>query len=129
MIGEIEALLDEGVDSDRPVLSGSFARMQQHVLDDGVCALTVLHHLVEIVAQGIRQFGYFGKRTTIGLYFAEVFLQFVDQFSRDPGEVGDEIERVLDLVGDAGRELAERGEFLRLDETVLCSSQIFQRFS
>jgi hypothetical protein len=38
--------------------------LQQHVLDDGVCALAVLHHLVEIVAQGIRQFGYFGERIT-----------------------------------------------------------------
>ena len=57
MIGEIEALLDERVDIDQPMFARSFARMQQHVLDDGVGALAVLNDLVEIVAQGVRQFG------------------------------------------------------------------------
>jgi hypothetical protein len=76
--------------------------LQQHVLDDGVCALAVLHHLVEIVAQGIRQFGYFGKRIIIGLHCAESFLQLVNQFRRDTREIVDEIERIFDLVSDAG---------------------------
>ena len=53
VIGEIEALLDQGVDIDRPVLSGALTRMQQHVLDDGVGALAVLHDLVEIALQRI----------------------------------------------------------------------------
>jgi hypothetical protein len=64
----------------------ALGQLQQRVLDDGVCALAVLHHLVEIVAQGIRQFCYFGKRIIIGLHFAESFLQFADQFSRDARE-------------------------------------------
>jgi hypothetical protein len=38
MIGEVEALLDHGIDIDRPVLSGALSRMQQHVLDDRVRA-------------------------------------------------------------------------------------------
>ena len=58
VIGEIEALLDESVDIDRPMLSRTLARVQQHVLDDGVCALAMLNDLVEIVAQGIGQLGY-----------------------------------------------------------------------
>ena len=45
--------------------------------------------------------------------------QFVDQLARQRGEIVDEIERVLDLVGDAGCELAERGELFRLDQPVL----------
>jgi hypothetical protein len=50
VIGEVEAFLDKGVDIDGPVLAGVLARMQQHVLDDGIGALAVLHHLVEIAA-------------------------------------------------------------------------------
>ena len=53
--------------------------------------------------------------------------QFVDQFDRDGREIVDEIERVLDLVRDAGGQLAERGELLRLDEAVLRGAQILQR--
>ena len=53
VIGEIEALLDEGVDIDGPVFARALARMQQHVLDDRVGALAVLHDLVEIALQHI----------------------------------------------------------------------------
>jgi hypothetical protein len=44
--------------------------VQQHILDDGVGALAVLHDLVEIVAQGVRQFGYFGVRVSVDFHFA-----------------------------------------------------------
>jgi len=47
VIGEIETFLDEGIDIDDPVFTGAFARVQQHVLDDRIRALTVLHHLLE----------------------------------------------------------------------------------
>ena len=50
VIGEVEAFLDESVDIDRPVLTRAFARVQQHVLDDGIRALAVLDDLVEIAA-------------------------------------------------------------------------------
>ena len=53
--------------------------------------------------------------------------QFVDEFDRNPREIVDEIERVLDLVRDAGSELTERGELLRLDKAVLRGAQILQR--
>ena len=56
VIGEIEAFLDEGVDIDGPVLTRAFARVQQHVLDDGIGTLAVLHDLVEIALQRVRQF-------------------------------------------------------------------------
>src|SRR5215471_9757467 len=42
MIGEIEALLDECVDVDGPMLARTFARVEQHVLDDGVGTPAVL---------------------------------------------------------------------------------------
>ena len=65
MIGEVEALLDEGVDIDGPMLARAFARVQQHVLDDGICAFAVLHDLVEIAPQRVRQFVDFGARLLI----------------------------------------------------------------
>ena len=68
MIGKIDRFLDESIDIDGPMLSRAFARMQQHVLDDGICTLAVLHDLVEIVAQSVREFGYFTARLFISLY-------------------------------------------------------------
>ena len=70
MIGEIEALLDERVDVDQPMFARSFARVQQHILDDGVGAFAVLNDLVEIVAQGVRQFSDFTARLIIARHSA-----------------------------------------------------------
>ena len=53
--------------------------------------------------------------------------QFVDEFDRDGREIVDEIERVLDLVRDAGGQLPKRGELLGLDQAVLRGPQILQR--
>ena len=62
------------------------------------------------------------------MHAAERLPQFVDEFDRDGREIVDEIERVLDFVGDAGGQLAERGELLRLHQPVLRGPQILQRF-
>jgi hypothetical protein len=48
VIGEIEALLDNTVNIDRSMLARAFARVQQHVLDDGIGSYAVLHNLIEI---------------------------------------------------------------------------------
>ena len=61
-------------------------------------------------------------------HILEGFLQLIDQFGRDAGEIVDEIERVLDLVRDTGGELTKRGELLRLHQAVLCGAQVLQRF-
>ena len=53
--------------------------------------------------------------------------KFADQLARQRREIVDEIERVLDLVRDAGGELAERGELFRLDEAVLRFAQVVER--
>ena len=55
VIGEIEAFLNESIDIDRPMLTRAFARVQQHVLDDRIRTLAVLHDLVEVALQRIRQ--------------------------------------------------------------------------
>ena len=51
---DFEALIDQGVDLDRPVLPGTLTRMQKHVFDDRIGALAVLHDLVEVALQHIR---------------------------------------------------------------------------
>ena len=127
VIGEVEAFLDKGVDIDKPVLAGAFARVQQHVLDDGIGTLAVLHDLLEIAAQHVRQLVDLLARLVVDRQALHDALQLVDQLARDGREIVDEIERVLDLVRDAGSELTERGELLRLDQPVLRGAQILQR--
>ena len=68
------------------------------------------------------------RALVVEVYAAKRLAQFVDQFDRDGREIVDEIERVLDLVGDAGGQLAERSELLGLHQAVLRSAQILQRF-
>ena len=54
--------------------------------------------------------------------------EFVGQFARQRGEIVDEVQRVLDLVSDTRGELAERGQLLGLDQTILRGAQIVKRF-
>ena len=126
VIGEIEALLDEGIDIDEPVFTRAFARVQQHVLDDSISALAVLHNLVEIAPQSLRQFVDLGTWLVIEYNAFQSLPQVINEFDRDRREIVDEIERVLDLVRDAGGELTKGGKLLCLDEAVLCSAQILQ---
>ena len=67
----------------------------------------MLYDLVEIIAQSVRQFGNLSTRLRGDFYAVQRLAQFVDQFSRDSREIVDKVERVLDLVGDAGGELAQ----------------------
>jgi hypothetical protein len=55
--------------------------------------------------------------------------QFVNEFDRDGREIVDEIERILDLVRDAGSQLTKRCQLLGLNQTVLCGPQVLQRFA
>ena len=127
VIGEIEAFLDERVEIDRPALAGTFARMQQHVLDDRVGALAVLHHLFEIAFQHLVNSSISCSLLVVERRGFESVAQFIDKFDRERREIVDEIEWVLDLVRDAGGELTERGELLRLNQAVLCGTQFLQR--
>ena len=103
--------------------------MGEHRLDDAVGAPSVLDDLSKIGGDcgdklvdlrapvGIER----GDRLSLGLP------QLVEQLDRKPGEVVDEVERVLDLVRDAGGELAQRRHLLRLDQVRLGSTQLDQR--
>src|SRR6516164_4747034 len=101
--------------------------MEQHILDDRVCTFAVLNDLAEIVPQGVDKFGYFSACLVVRLELTHGLLQLIDQLDRHPREVVDEIERIFDLVSDAGSQLTKRSQLLRLDETILRGPQILQR--
>ena len=125
VIGEIEALLDERIDVRKPALAGPRARVQQHVLDDRIGALAVLHHLAEVAGKQRHQFR---RLLLIGRRRADRILQLIDELDRKRGEVVDEVQRVLDLVRDAGGQLAKRGELLGLDQPLLRGPELLERF-
>jgi hypothetical protein len=87
--------------------------MQQHVLDDRIGAFAVLHDLVEIALQHIRNSSDLCAQLAVKVRASKRFSQLVDKLDTDCREIVDEIERVLDLVRDASGQLAERGEFSR----------------
>ena len=105
VIGEIEALLDEGVGIDQPMIARAFARVQQHVLHDHVDALAMLNNLIEYLAE-CSSAGSFRKTNLFVppqlCYTAQLF---IDQFGRHTGEVVDEIQRVFDLVSNSGQSI------------------------
>ena len=55
-------------------------------------------------------------------------LQLIEQFDREASEVVDEVERVLDLVGDAGGELPECGHLLRVHQAGLRALQFTRAY-
>src|SRR5215469_7704878 len=129
MIGEVERLLDERVDVGRLPIAAAAARMRQHALDDAVGAAAVLGDLVEIAGQHADRLVEFRTGSLVERSDAgrSHFLQLVEKFDREPSEVVDEVERVLDFVGDAGGQLAERRHLLGMEETSLRCLQFLQR--
>jgi hypothetical protein len=89
------------VDIDRPMLPRALTGMQQHVLDDRVRALAVLHDFIEIATQRIGQLVDRGARFMVDRYTTQDVPQLIDQLGGDPRKIVDEIERILDLVRDA----------------------------
>ena len=55
-------------------------------------------------------------------------IQLVGQLRRYRGKIIDEVERVLDLMRNAGGELAEGSELFGLDQPVLGGAQLVERF-
>ena len=91
-------------------------------------ALAVLNDLFEVAFQEFADFIQF--LSPAGLVERRIFKyvgHLVDEFDRQRREVIDEIERVLDLVRDAGGELAERGQLLGLHQAVLRGAQVVER--
>ena len=103
--------------------------MQQHVLHDAVGAPAMLGDLLQIALQRCGQFVDLGAQLVGHGEFAgrHCVVQFAQQIHGQVGEIVDEVERVLDLVRDAGGELAERCHLLRLHQPVLRAAQIGER--
>ena len=128
VIGEVQRLLDHRVDVDRRSLARALARVQQHVLDDRVGALAVAARPCRDCRRSCRSVRRPPRvRRSRAARARGTSREFVEQFARERREIVDEVQRVLDLVGDAGGELAERGEFFRLHEPVLRLAQIVER--
>ena len=108
-------------------LPRTLARMQQHVLDDGVCALAVLDHLFKIAFQHLRKFVEFLPFFFVKHNRFESVTQLIDQFLGESREIIYKVQRILDLMSNARGELAERCQLLGLDQTVLRGAQIVEQ--
>src|SRR4029078_8780499 len=64
----IEAFLNQPIRIDHPVLTRAFARVLQHILDDGIRASAMMHDLVEIAPQRAGQFVDFGPGFIVEWY-------------------------------------------------------------
>ena len=91
-------------------------------------AFSVFDHLVQVAFEHVGKLGDLCIDLVVEASTLKLLLQFTDEVDGERREIVDEIERVLDLVGDAGGHLAERGELLGLNQAVLRGSQFFQRF-
>ena len=121
--------LEELVEVRRPPVAADVADVAHEAPDDplgpaGVVADApgVVDDRVEVLADG----GGVGHAAAV-----EAGLERPEQVGRqlgvELGEVGDEVERVLDLVGQPGREPAERGQLLGLDELALHGPEVAER--
>jgi hypothetical protein len=81
VIGKIETLLDQGIDISRTLFARALARMQEHVLHNGIGPLTVLHNLAEVVLQQAGQLIHLRAEGIIEYGGPERVLQFVTQLS------------------------------------------------
>ena len=127
VVGEIERLLDQRIEVDGLALAAAAARMQQHALHDAVGPPPVLGNLGQVAGQRrdqILQASASASRFEPVHGRAERLLELVQQLLGQAGEVVDEVQRVLDLVRDAGGQLAERSHFLGVDEVGLRGLQL-----
>ena len=118
---QVQRLLDERIEVDGTALAGAAARMRQHARHDAVGAPPVLDNLCQIGGQSRDQLVLLGARRS------DRVPQLVQQFAGELGKVVHKIQRVLDLMGDAGGELAEGRHLLRMDQIGLRLFQLLVR--
>ena len=103
VIGEVQRLLDQRVQIDSLPVAAAAARVLQHASDDAVGTSAVLGDLLQVAGQHADRLDNLGAFAVVERGDrARGLLQLVQQFDRQAGKVVDEIERVLDLVRDAG---------------------------
>ena len=107
-------------------LARAAASELRHALDDGVGAAPVLQHQAEVVGQdrgGVVDLGA-ERRIEVGIGAVKCLTDLLAAVPRELGEVEDEVERVLELVGDAGGEHAHGGHLLLQGELFLCAQHL-----
>lgn len=112
VVGEAGALAEDLVQVRRLGLVARGLRVHEHAPDDPIGALAVLGHLAQVVAQrgdGVLEAREHRRREPARRAL-EIGGELFEELEGQLGEVGDEVERIADLVRDAGRELAERRE-------------------
>ncbi len=118
---QVQRLLDQRVEVGDTALAGAAARMQQHAGHDAVGAPPVLGDLRQIGGQGRDQL------VLLGAGRSDRVPQLLQQLAREFGKVVHKVERVLDLVGDAGGELAQGRHLLGMDQIGLRLFQLLMR--
>ena len=109
MIGEVQSLLDQAVQIDLPALARDPARVFEHGLHDIVGAPAMLGDFLEIAGEHLDRLVDLAALVLVERRDPRRggTLQFIEQFDREPSEVVDEVERVLDLVRNPGGQLAQ----------------------
>jgi hypothetical protein len=102
--------------------------MRQHALDNTVGAAAVLGNLAQIPCQHVDRFVELGAPAIVerGDCRRRRLLQLVEQLDREVGKIVDEIQEVLDLVGDPGGQLPKSSHLLRVEQARLRHLQIAQ---
>ena len=127
MIGEVEALLEQRVDVGGPCSPEPSRECSSMFLTMESARLPCCTTFSRLPFSSLRQLADFLAHLPIERAGSSISSSSSIKLGRKRREIIDEIERVLDLVRDAGGELAERGELLGLDQAVLRGAQIVER--
>ena len=128
MVGEPDVLVDQPIDVGLLPAGGAPSHLQ-HVGDDPVGALAVVLDQLQVAAQVLEDLADLPPLIFVQaavLVLLHDLLDLLEKLRGHLGEVLDEVERVLDLVGDPGRQLAQRRELLAHHDLVLGLLQVDQ---
>src|SRR5262249_57258242 len=104
VIGEVQRLLGQSVNVDAAVLTRCAARMLKHAANDSVGALAMLDDLRKVIREGVDDFIDLSLRLRAKRGYCRIHRipQLLEQLARQARKIVDEVQRVLDLVGDTG---------------------------
>src|SRR4051794_25499906 len=100
--------------------------MQQHVPHNRIRPLSMTCDLLQIAVEQTQDLLRLAEDIVPKQGFREKLSELAHEFDREVREIVDEVQRVLDLVSDACGELAKRGEFFSLYETILRFAEIVE---
>ncbi len=126
VVGEIEGLIEKCIEIDGLPLAAAATRVQQHALHDSVCTPAMLDDLRQVARQCRDQVVRIRARLRCQRLDgrAKHLLQLKQKLLRQTGKVVDEVQRVLDLMGNACSELAKRRHLFGVDQVGLGRLQL-----